>query len=198
MNIAIIGAGNIGGALGTHWARAGHALWFGVRNPGDVKFDRLRLLGRVVPVAEALAGAEVVLLSLPSAGVADLVAEHGARLAGKTVIDATNNVGGAELNSLAVLKDQAPGAVLVRAFSTLGWENFVQPHIGGVPLDLFYCAQPAARSVADQLIAEVGLRPIYLGDLETVHAVDGTARVWFALVFGQKHGRHLALKLVEE
>ena len=33
MNIAIIGAGNVGGALGRSWAKAGHAIVYGVRDP---------------------------------------------------------------------------------------------------------------------------------------------------------------------
>ena len=33
MNIAIIGAGKVGGALGTSWAKAGHTIVFGVRDP---------------------------------------------------------------------------------------------------------------------------------------------------------------------
>lgn len=33
MNIGIIGAGNIAGAVGLLWARAGHAVRFGSRHP---------------------------------------------------------------------------------------------------------------------------------------------------------------------
>ena len=198
MKIAIIGAGNVGGALGKHWAQARHSLAFGVRNPSDAKFDGLRPLGAVVPVAEALTGAEAVLLSLPGGAVADFAAEHGASLAGKVVVDATNNIRGSELNSLAALQETAPGARLVRAFGTLGWENYANPQMGGLPIDLFYCGQAEARAVAEQLIADAGLRPVCLGGLETVPAVDGLTRAWFALVFGQGHRRRLSLRLVEE
>jgi hypothetical protein len=40
----------------------------------------------------------------------------------------------------------------VRAFSTLGWENFADPYLGGQQIDLFYARHPSARSVAEQLI----------------------------------------------
>jgi predicted dinucleotide-binding enzyme len=33
MNIAIIGSGNVCGALSGNWARAGHGVTFGVRGP---------------------------------------------------------------------------------------------------------------------------------------------------------------------
>ncbi|HQQ78595.1 MAG TPA: NAD(P)-binding domain-containing protein, partial [Thermoanaerobaculia bacterium] len=34
MKIAILGAGNVGGALGTGWARKGHTVVFGTRDAG--------------------------------------------------------------------------------------------------------------------------------------------------------------------
>ena len=37
MQIAIIGAGNVGGALGKGWARAGHAVAYGVPDPSAAK-----------------------------------------------------------------------------------------------------------------------------------------------------------------
>lgn len=35
MKIAVIGAGNVGGALGTLWAAKGHEIMFGVRDPSS-------------------------------------------------------------------------------------------------------------------------------------------------------------------
>jgi predicted dinucleotide-binding enzyme len=198
MKLAVIGAGNIGRTLGQKWAQAGHEVRFGVRNPDDSKFDDVRPLGPVDSIAESLAGAEAVLLSLPSGAVVDFAAEHGAGLAGKIVIDATNNVRNPEMNSLAVLQEKAPGAQLVRAFSTLGWENFANPRLGGEPIDLFFAAQAEARPTAEQLIHDIGLRPVYVGGLEAAPTVDGLTRVWFALALGQGRGRRMAFKLMQE
>lgn len=194
MNIAIIGAGNIGKTLGMKWARAGHQVTYGVRDPADPKYAGVA----VVPIFDALAGAEVVVLALPGAGVAEFAAQFGANLAGKLVIDATNNPRGPVMNNLVVLQSAAPGALLMRAFSTLGWENFETPRLGGQQIDLFYAGNPSARSTAERLIGEIGLRPVYLGDLDAVPALDGLTRAWFALVFGQGKGRRIAFKLLEE
>jgi predicted dinucleotide-binding enzyme len=50
----------------------------------------------------------------------------------------------------------------------------------------------------ESLIADVGLRPIYIGDLEQVAVVDNLTRLWFALAFGQGYGRRLAFKMLTE
>ena len=54
MKIAIIGAGNVGGSLGKAWAKAGHYIIFGVRNPGQGKTQP--------PLAEIGVGATAVTL----------------------------------------------------------------------------------------------------------------------------------------
>lgn len=198
MNIAIIGAGNIGGTLGKKWAAAGHQVSFGVRSPADNKHNQLRGLGLVTGVEEALADCEVILLSLPGGSVAVFAEIYGPLLDDKVVVDATNNIRSSEMNNLAVLFAQAPGAKLVRAFSNLGWENFETPTLGGETIDLFYCAQPLARAAAEQLITEVGLRPVCLGDLDTAPLVDSLTRLWFNLALTQGRGRRIAFKLLEE
>ncbi len=103
---------------------------------------------------------------------------------------------GATLHNVDILSARAPGAIQVRAFSTLGWENFADPGIEGAQVDPFYCGDPAACEVADRLIADVGLRPVYVGGLDTAATVDGVTRLWFALAFGQGHGRRIAFKLL--
>lgn len=198
MNISVIGAGNIASTLGKKWAEAGHRLTFGVRDPADAKYVPLRATGQISSIADALGTAEVVLLALPGSAVADFAKEHGTSLAGKIVLDATNNPRSAVMNNLEALQTHAPEAFLVRAFSTLGWENFADPQIGGVQIDLFYCGDGSAQAVVEQLIREVGLRPVCLGDPSAAGVVDGLTRLWFTLAFAQGHGRRIALKLMEE
>ena len=194
MKITIIGAGNIGKTLGSKWAQSGHQVTYGVRNPDDPKHAGLN----VAPIAASLTSAEVILLSLPGAGVAEFAVQFGAGLAGKIVIDATNNPRSPLMNNLDVLQSAAPDADLVRAFSTLGWENFANPRLEGQQLDLFYAGAESARPAAEQLIREIGLRPVCLGGLEGVPVVDGLTRAWFALAFGQGKSRRIAFKLLEE
>ena len=69
--IAVIGSGNSGGTIGDAWRRAGHEVVHASRSPQPP---------RTVAIADAVAGAEVVLLAVPGAAVPDLLAEHGPAL----------------------------------------------------------------------------------------------------------------------
>jgi predicted dinucleotide-binding enzyme len=186
MRIAVIGAGNIGRTLGTKWAAAGHQVVYGVRSPRAPE---------TASIAEAVAAAEVVTLAVPGAAAKDVLATLGAALAGKIVIDATNDIQGTgKLHALAELTD---GAHPVRAFNTLGWENLADPVIDGVTADLFYAAEEGhAKEVAHRLIADVGLRPVWLGGLDAFDLVDSLTQLWFTLAFQRKLGRRLALKML--
>jgi hypothetical protein len=202
MKISILGAGNIGGTLGRKWAAQGHDVVFGVRDVNAAKVEQLldATEGRATAasVADAVAGVEVVLLAIPGQAVESTLAALGGKLDGKIIIDATNNVGQPVMNSLATVRAHAPGARLFRAFSNLGWENFAEPVFDGVQADLFYCGDSGqARTTVEALIADVGLRPVYVGDLDQVPVIDSLTRLWFALALQQGYGRHMAFKMLK-
>ena len=148
MKIAVMGAGNIGGTLGKKWAHAGHAVVYGARNPDDADTKRTVSMtpgARAVAPSDAVSDVDAVLFAIPAAAMTELLPVVGARLKGKIVIDSTNNVGGAALNSFALIQKHAPGAALFRAFNTLGWENLETPAFGSGRLNL--CARfSGARS----------------------------------------------------
>ena len=198
MNIAIIGAGNIGGTLGRKWAAAGYGVVFGVREPADPKHAELASLGAVVSVDTAIERGDVVVLAQPGSAIPEFAVLYGAALGHKAVIDTTNNVRGAEMHNLPVLLENAPEARFARAFNTLGWENMQNPQLGGSQVDLFFCSHPEIRPLLEELIGAVGLNPIYIGDLSSAAVLDGLTRLWFALAFGQAHGRRVAFKLLQE
>jgi predicted dinucleotide-binding enzyme len=204
MNITLIGAGNIGRTLGVKWAKAGHTVRLGARDPGSPKLiDTLTALRAVdatataMPIAAALAQAEVILLAIPGRAVDELLAEHGSALAGKTVIDAANTVGGGPMHHLASFRAHASEARAYRAFNTLGWENFENPVISGVQIDLFYCGpEGEAQRTMETLITDIGLRPVWVGDNDQIDAVDALTGLWFALALRRGRGRRLAFKML--
>lgn len=204
MKIAILGAGNIGGTLGKRWASKGHTIIYGVRDPQASKVTTLlsETAGeaRAASSADAVQQGEVVLFSIPGGSMDEMVAALGSLLPGKIVIDATNKVGQGPMDSLDVLRRHAPEARLFRAFNTLGWENFAEPELDGQVIDLFYCGESdSAQAIVDQLISDIGLRPVYIGETEKSAVLDGLTRLWFTLVFDQRRAggtRRVALKML--
>lgn len=61
MRLAVIGAGNIGKALGKAWGRRGHDVTYGVRQPADAKYAGLK----TAAIAEAARAAEAILRRRP-------------------------------------------------------------------------------------------------------------------------------------
>jgi predicted dinucleotide-binding enzyme len=192
MNVAVIGTGFIGGTVGRAFARAGHGTVFGSRHPDDTSVAG-DSGARVASVAEAVGGADVVVLALPAAAVEDLLVTHGAALDGTLVVDAANNMGGPVAHHAALVAKHAPGARYARAFNTLGGENLADPVFDGERADHFYSAPEADRATMDTLVTALGLRPMYVGDGQQ-DVVDGMLRLWFALAIGQGHGRDLAFR----
>ena len=202
LRIAVLGAGNIGATIGKKWLAAGHQVTFGVRNPSSAKTQTLRSnVGdnvRIGTTAEAVAAADIVLFAVPGAAMDETIAANAAALDGKIIIDSANRIGtGGPLNSFATFQAQTPNATVYRAFNILGWENFENPVFEGVQADLFYCGPDGdARQIIDQLISDVGLRPIRLGDADLIGIVDSLLPLWFTLMQKQGWGRTFAFKVL--
>jgi predicted dinucleotide-binding enzyme len=185
--IAVIGSGNIGGTIGEAWRRAGHDVTYASRSPQPPE---------TVAIADAIGAADVVLLATPGAAVPEMLATHGPALSGRVVIDATNHVGAERLHHAESYAESAPDARFVRAFNTLGFEMFAEPKVGGEVADLFWCGPEDAG--VEQLIADVGLRPVRVGDIEAIDVVDGVGRLWLTLVFQRGHARRLAFRMLTD
>ena len=198
--IAVLGAGKIGGTLGRKWVGAGNSVTFGVSDPNGQHAQEIKAdvgnLAAIGTIAEALADAEVVVFAIPGTTMADTIAANASALANKLVIDAANRMGEQTANSLEDFRRHAPSARYVRAFNTLGWENFADPLFDGVAADLIYAGPESDRSLVEPLIAEIGLHPVWLGDADQASAVDSLLRIWFTLAIQRGMGRHLAFKVL--
>ena len=174
-----------------------------MRDVNSPKFQAL--LGRVEgkasadTVANAIASGEVVLFATPWSAVEGIAKANAGALDGKILIDASNDFRGPVVNNIGTISAQAPEAKVFRAFNSLGWENFENPWFGETQIDLFYCGpDDDARLVVEALIKDVGLRPVYVGDLDQVQLVDAVGSLWVTLAFGRGMGRRLAFKLLAE
>ena len=123
MNVGIIGAGNVGGALGKRWAAAGHRIKFGVRDA--TKPDVQQLLrdcgGGVTAgsVVDAAQFGEVVVLATPFPATPGAL-ESAGDLTGKIVIDCTNPLK-PDLSGLAIGHDTSAAEQVANRAKARAW-----------------------------------------------------------------------------
>ena len=186
--IAIIGTGNVARALGPEFAAQGHTIVYGSREPTG---DKATSLAEATPgdasvalPADAVVDADIVVVAVPGLLVEEIVRGLG-DLSGKIVIDPTNPlVGewgteltlGVDTSNAEIVQDAAPGAYVVKAFSTLNWQQMVEPG-GAISIPIAGNDDSAKQRVAE-LIAGMDLEPIDLGSVENAHWIEGMTIVW--------------------
>lgn len=202
MRIGILGAGNIGGALGTQWAAQGHEIVFGVREEQSytvqILMNHVGANARTGTMPEAAAWGEVLALAVPWGAVAEVLAQAG-DLAGKILIDCTNRTApalpGSPRSGAEEVARLAPGARVVKAFNTLGAENLVNLQFGTQPAGAFICGDDlAANAVVLRLAEEIGFDAIEVGPLNTAYLVEELAVLWIQL--SRRYGRDIAFALL--
>jgi predicted dinucleotide-binding enzyme len=199
MRIAIIGAGNVGGGLGAGLTTAGHEVVFGVRDPAS---DKTRTALRTVSSStatdprEAAAGADVVIFALRWDAVPDTARQLG-DMDGRVVIDAMNRFGGDPARSTAQdLAELLPGALVVKAFNTIGFENFATAGSRSTKAVMFIAGDhPEANAVAAQLAADLGFQPEDVGGLANAKPLEEMVKIWLALT--ERYGRRIGWALSE-
>jgi 8-hydroxy-5-deazaflavin:NADPH oxidoreductase len=194
VRIAILGAGNVGGGLGAACAAVGHEVVFGVRDPASVK--TMMALAAIpeataTTAAEAVEGADVIAFALRWDAVRPTVGTLPS-LAGRIVIDAMNRLDGDPGRSTAQdLADLLPGAKIVKAFNTTGFENFTTARSRKGPAAMFVAGDDLdAKRLALDLAEQLGFVPEDVGGLVNAAALEAMVRIWLALA--QTHGRQVA------
>ncbi len=208
MQIGILGAGNVGGALARAWTGKGHQLMFGVPDAkGDRTQKTLATLGgaaRAGSNADAAAFGEVIALTVPWPAARQAVESCG-NLAGKVLINCTNPLA-TDLKGLTVgfntsaaeqVAAWVRGARVVKAFNTIGAGNLGRADFGGTRADGFYCGDDdAAKTVAKSLIADAELNPVDVGPLRNARLLEPLALLWIDLALNQGWGIDHAFKLL--
>src|SRR5258708_47787 len=95
MTTAIIGAGNIGGALARHLVRGGEHVMLAAKDQSKAAAvaDELGPLASAATVREAIEAADVVVFAVWFDALKTLLAEYAELLDGKVVADPSNPVG---------------------------------------------------------------------------------------------------------
>ncbi len=184
--VAMIGTGNVGAALGRRFAENGHKIVYGSRDPTAADVRELVALTRngaiAASQAEAAAQADIVVLAIPWTA-AEGVVRALPSLSGKIVVDPTNPrvmasdgfadypIDDSNAERIATL---APGAHVVKAFSTLGAETMLDPALAGGPVTVPIVGDDrAAKERIAALTREIGLEAVDVGPLRHARIIEG-------------------------
>ena len=188
--IAIIGTGNVGGALGPEFAAQGHTIIYGSRNPSS---DRVKALvtrtgdgASATTLANAARDAGIVVLAVPGMLVAEITQGLG-DLSGKIIIDPTNPLErtedglahGVTTSNAEIIQEVAPAAYVVKAFNSLNWRTMVDPDSSGGPVSIPLAGNDDdAKATVAALVEGMGLEAIDVGSVENAHWIEGMLILW--------------------
>jgi predicted dinucleotide-binding enzyme len=188
--IAIIGTGEVAGALGPEFAAQGHTVVYGSRDPGRASVTQLVTAtgggASATTQSGAAAQARIIVLAVPGMLVEEITKSLG-DLSGKIIIDPTNPLQrspqglqhGVETSNAEIIQDAAPAAHVVKAFNTLGWKTMIDPGEAGGPVSIPLAGNSSsAKKTVAELVAGMGLEPIDVGPLEYAHWIEGMLILW--------------------
>lgn len=198
MIVTIVGAGGMARGIATRALAGGHTVRLVGRSPdqarklaaelGDARAGTPGRAGRRADVhasdAIGVEDADVVVLAVPYPAGREVVAELGTALAGPAVVDVSNPVNSATLDSLVlppgtsaaeqIAADAAPGVRVVKAFNTVFAATLLTGRVAGRPLDVLIAGDDGrAKETVAGLAASGGLRPLDVGPLRRARELEG-------------------------
>ena len=178
-NISILGTGNMGQAIGGLVAKGGNTV------------QQLNTSS----TGEAVTG-DIVILAVPHAALADIVATRGAELAGKVVVDITNPVDFATFDNLTVPADgsaaaelarELPQSKVVKAFNTNFAGTLATGSVGSETTAVLIAGDDAdAKSAVAEFVSAAGLRAVDAGSLKRARELESLAFLQISLAAGEK------------
>lgn len=208
--IAIIGTGDVGGAIGKEFASQGHTIIYGSRSPmglkaldlanatdGDASTDTPRI---------AAEKADVVVLAVPGMVVVN-VAEGLGNLNGKIVIDVTNPLVmdkpmhftyGVESSNGELVQSALPGAHVVKALNTVTWQMMLAADDTKEPPSVPLSGNnDEAKAKVASLVENMGLPAIDIGGIETSRWTELSAVIFLNNRFSERQNFDLLLRPVD-
>ena len=191
MNILILGAGNMGSALASRFANAGHRVRIAARTPGKAESVAAATGAQAYAAGQLLADDEVVVLATCHADAVPALQALGP-LDGKVVIDITNPLTadymgltlGHDTSAAEEIAKAFPTIELVKAFNTLFAQVLAQgpAFAGGQIATAFYAGDSErARQTARSLIESIGFAAQDAGPLKNARYLEPLAglNIWF-------------------
>ena len=194
MNIAILGGtGKEGAGLAVRWAKLGHGIIIGSRDPerARTKAAELRDVAHAIPIvghgnAEAASLGDVVVVALPATGLGNTLPEAREACRGKVVVSTVVPLtfGGPRLftppaagSSAEEVQLLLPEARVVAAFHHIAAHELADAD-HPIECDLLICGQDApAKETVTQLGRAMGLRVVDVGALSNAGPLEGITAV---------------------
>ncbi|MGK5112297.1 NADPH-dependent F420 reductase [Geodermatophilus sp. CPCC 205506] len=178
-HVSIIGTGTMGQAVAGLVTKGGNTV---------------ELLGR--DDADTPVTGDVVVLAVYYGAVADVIAQRGAQLAGKVVVDITNPVDVETFDSLVVPADGSataeiaaalPQSRVVKAFNTTFAATLASGTVGEQPTTVLIAGDDTdAKSELAAIVTAGGLRAIDAGSLRRARELEALGFLQISLAAGEK------------
>jgi 8-hydroxy-5-deazaflavin:NADPH oxidoreductase len=208
MQIAILGTGAAGPALGKAFSAAGHQVIIGTRDPEQTRArDEWAEIDLPLAAYEDL-DAEVFINATNGRGSLSALQAVGDALNGNVVIDASNALDFSQgfppshfvsnTDSLAEqLQRELPEARIVKMFNTMANEVMINPRGLTDDSTVFVAGNdPGARQAAASLAADLGWADVFdLGDLTAARGLEMYLPLWVR-IFAQLGRPQFNIKLV--
>lgn len=179
MRIGIVGAGNIGSALARQWVALGHEVTIAnSRGPDTLRDVAAQTGARPATIAEAVQGAEVVVLSIPQKAVAALPKAVFASLGPDVIVADTGNYYPSRDGRIDAIEEGQPesawveqqiGRPVIKVFNNIGAASLAGKaappgSAGRLALSVAGDSETARRKVL-RLVDELGFDPVDAGPL---------------------------------
>jgi predicted dinucleotide-binding enzyme len=206
MLIAIIGTGNVGGAIARGLTGKGHDLVLGARDPGAAAPLAAETGAQVALPDAAARGAHIVVLALPWSAAEGAVRDLG-DLAGQTVVDCMNPIGrtaggmgltvGHNTSGGEIVQGWLPGAHVVKTLNQVGAEIMADtsrlPHR---PVMFMAGNDEAAKAKVGQMLTDLGFEALDAGDIIKARLLEPFGMVWINQALMRGKGRNWAFAAV--
>jgi 8-hydroxy-5-deazaflavin:NADPH oxidoreductase len=210
MQIAVIGCGDMGGALALALSRRHNVSVSGSRLGSESAAVVVRQSAeRIVEVdaSAAAKAADVVILAIPWTAVDQtLISELVRALDEKILIvvtlpwaDSDTLAVGTTTSGAEVIASKATGARVVQAFNTVASVTVASPAEHGVPATTIVSSDDAsAKAVVMDLARELGLDVVDGGPLRTARYTEPMAMLYAQLAFDGLLGETVAFRVLRE
>jgi NADPH-dependent F420 reductase len=178
-HISIIGSGNMGQAIAGLASKGGNTVE--LVNSSDA--------------GKAVTG-DIVVLAVPYPSVAQVIAERGAQLAGKVVVDITNPLNFETFDGLTVPADGSaaaeiaaalPSSRVVKAFNTNFAGTLASGVVGGQTTTVLIAGDDAdAKALLAGVVGAAGLRAVDAGGLKRARELEALGFLQITLAAGEK------------